>query len=1130
MQSIGQTLFLSASDLIGHLGCRHLTELDRAVASGMLEKPRVWDPLLQILQERGFRHENGFVEHLAAGGIPITVIDGEWVTDDSVADTRAAMVRGDAVIVQGAFRSERWVGRTDVLRRIEVPSRLGGWSYEVIDTKLSKETKAGTVLQLCLYADLIADVQGTRPEHCHVVVPGCDYEPESYRIDDYAAYYRRARRSLETALCIEADSTLYPDPKPHCDVCRWQERCDQQRRKDDHLCLVAGISKMQITELKGHGIDTLAHLAVMPLPMPWRPERGVVQSYERVREQARIQLEGRTAGRLVHEILPVVPGSGLALLPEPSAGDLFFDLEGDPFAAEGGLEYLFGYACTDGKGGETCTSDWALSPEQEKHAFERFVDFVMVRLQQYPDLHIYHYAPYEPAALKRLMGRYATREAEIDTLLRGDRFVDLYGVVRNAMRASVESYSIKKLEPLYGFTRAVPLPDANRSLTRLQSALELGESDGITAADRATVAGYNRDDCISTWRLRNWLEVRRAELVAQGTVIPRPIPEDGKASEEVTERQARVARLVERLAADVPVAISERSPDQHARWLLANLLDWHRREAKAVWWEYFRLRELGEEDLLEERAGLAGLEFLGERPGTRGSVIHRYRFPVQETEIRDGDPLHAGEDKFGTVEAISVAERWIDVRRRSDDARSHPYAIFTHDNYRTESIADALMRIGEGVADHGMASDGPYQPARDLLMRAPPRLVAGQVQNEGESPFDAAIRIGPMLGSGVLPIQGPPGAGKTYTGARMICALVKAGKTVGVTANSHKVIRNLLDAVLEAATATGTPVRCMQKVSEIEPDVPGLRFTKKNPELLNAISDDVDVAGGTAWLWSSEPAAQSVDVLFIDEAAQMSLANVLAVSQAARSLVLLGDPQQLEQPMQGSHPEGTDVSALHHLLAGHQTILPGQGLFLAETWRLHPDICAFTSEVFYEGRLQPRRNLDRQAIRSSGRIRGNGLRYVPIPTQGNQSSSPEEADRIRDLVAEIFATDTHWIDKDGIERRVGLDDILVIAPYNAQVFELKSRLPDARIGTVDKFQGQEAPIVLYSMTTSSWADAPRGMEFLYSLNRLNVATSRAMCLCILIASPTVFEAECRTPRQMQLANAFCRYLELASPL
>ena len=284
------------------------------------------------------------------------------------------------------------------------------------------------------------------------------------------------------------------------------------------------------------------------------------------------------------------------------------------------------------------------------------------------------------------------------------------------------------------------------------------------------------------------------------------------------------------------------------------------------------------------------------------------------------------------------------------------------------------------------------------------------------------------------------------------------------------------------------------------------------------------------WLWSRPEALESVDVLFVDEAAQVSLANVLAVSHAAPSLVLLGDPRQLDQPTQGSHPDGTGVSAMEYLLNGRQTIGSEQGLFLGETWRLHPDICSFTSEVFYEGRLTARAGLNRQVIRSSGRIQGSGLRYLPVEHQGNQSSSPEEVAGIDTLVSDILCSRATWINREGAEKPVTLEDILIIAPYNAQVFELKARLRDARIGTVDKFQGQEAPIVIYSMTSSSHADAPRGMNFLYSLNRLNVATSRARCVSVLVASPALFEPECRTPDQMRMANAFCRYLEIASDI
>ena len=325
----------------------------------------------------------------------------------------------------------------------------------------------------------------------------------------------------------------------------------------------------------------------------------------------------------------------------------------------------------------------------------------------------------------------------------------------------------------------------------------------------------------------------------------------------------------------------------------------------------------------------------------------------------------------------------------------------------------------------------------------------------------------------------------------------------------------------------GTSAECIQKVSETEPNQPRLQFTTDNATLLGAIAASCQVAGGTAWLWARADAFQSVDMLFIDEAAQMSLANVLAVSQAAQSIVLLGDPRQLEQPMQGSHPEGTDVSALAHIIGSHATISADRGLFLEETWRLHPEICAFTSELFYEGRLRARPELKRQEIRSSGRISGSGLRYLPMAHAGNQSSSPEEADAVGDLVTEILNSNTVWIDHEDNEAAIGLNDILIIAPYNAQVFELQDRLPGGRIGTVDKFQGQEAPIVIYSLTTSSCMDAPRGMEFLYSANRLNVATSRARAVCVLVGSPAIFELECRTSRQMQLANAFCRYLEMA---
>ena len=401
----------------------------------------------------------------------------------------------------------------------------------------------------------------------------------------------------------------------------------------------------------------------------------------------------------------------------------------------------------------------------------------------------------------------------------------------------------------------------------------------------------------------------------------------------------------------------------------------------------------------------------------------------------------------------------------------------------------------------------------------------------GETTVEAAVRLCGHLAGGVLPIQGPPGAGKTFTGAQMICELVRRGKKVGITANSHKVIRNLIDATIKAADELGIDLQCCQKADEVEDPQHRLSFAKRNEDLFAALSGGAaSVGGGTAWLWSRPDAFETVDVLFVDEAAQMSLANVLAVSQAAKTVVLIGDPQQLDQPMQGSHPEGTDVSALDHILGGERTISADKGLFLEETWRLHPAICAYTSELFYDGKLRSKAGLEKQVIKGSGPVSGSGLYLLPVAHSGNQNCSPEEAQAVGRLVRAILASKATWVDREGQEKPITLDDIVIITPYNAQVFEIQQCLPGARVGTVDKFQGQEAPIAIYSTATSSHADAPRGMEFLYSLNRLNVATSRAKCVSILVGSPQIFEAECRTPRQIQLANAFCRYLEMAKQI
>ena len=826
-----------------------------------------------------------------------------------------------------------------------------------------------------------------------------------------------------------------------------------------------------------------------------------------------------------------MPGFGLACLPEPDAGDIFLDLEGDSFVGEHGLEYLHGFHYFE-VGEAHYQGLWALDREAEKTAFETFIDFVIARLETYPNLHVYHYGGYEPGALKRLMGRYATREDELDRLLRGKVLVDLLSVVRHAIRAGVESYSIKKLEPLFGYERDAKLPDVNQALTRLQLCLEGNDPTGIQADDSATVEIYNRDDCVSTRYLRDWLEIQRQTLLEQGIDIPRPEIIDGAPSENISEWLELITPLMTNLTEGVSVDPAERTAEEHGRWLLANLLEWHRREEKSGWWEYFRLCDLSSEELLDERAGLSGLSYIESVGGTAKCPIDRYSFPAQEADIRPGKGIKAqGGQSVGSVDDISRSQRTIDIKKTSAMASEHPAAIFVHEHVPSKPMQESLVRLASYVCEHGMFEGDAYRPARNMLMRVAPQVEGGAaIRMGGEKPLDAGVRLAPLIASGVLPIQGPPGTGKTHTGGHMICELVKQGKKVGIVANGHDVIRNLLDKVIEVADETATQLVCIQKPKggSKENATDRLRFAKKsNAEVFAALDGDCGVAGGTAWLWSTHDAFECLDVLFVDEAAQMSLANVLAVSQAARTLVLLGDPQQLDQPMQGSHPDGTGCSALDHLLSGKQTIGNDEGLFLDVTWRLHPDISGFTSELFYEGKLESKEETAGQRVNASGIAGGTGLRFLPVEHKGNHNCSPEEADVIATMVDDILQQGATWVDRDGEEHAVESEDILIIAPYNAQVFEIQRRLPQARVGTVDKFQGQEAPISIYSLASSSHADAPRGMEFLYSLNRLNVATSRAKCVTILVGSPQVFEAECRTPRQMQLANAFCRYRECA---
>ena len=1134
MHQYNEDLILSATDLAAFLGCRHRTALDMAAARGLRSRPKFDDPLIELLWKRGAEHEKAYVDELRADHDVIDLSDAH--RDERCADTIAAMQRGVGIIVQGELRDGVWLGKPDILRRIDAPSAFGAWSYMVEDTKLATETKAGTILQLGLYTEMLALVQGARPETFVVRTP---VATETYRVDDYAAYFRLIRKHMQDAVAKSPESLAdenYPEPVDHCDICAWIRECRDRRRTDDHLSLVAGISRGQRRELESRDIPTLTALAELPASIGFKPTRGSVESYVRIREQARLQAKARTIPPPPpHQMLAVEAERGLCRLPEPSPGDLFLDLEGDPLAGDAGREYLFGLVDVSG----TYHARWAFTDADERDGFEWVMDMIAERVREHPGMHVYHYAPYEQTAFKRLMGCYATRERELDAMLRESRFVDLYAVVRQSLQAGIDRYSIKSLEPLYGFPRDVDLREASKGLRAMEYALQAGIVSALPKGVLDTVEGYNKDDCVSTLKLRDWLESLREGTVKAGTEIPRPVATPAEAPPNVDAKAQQVESMRARLLDGLPPEKPDRTAEQQGRWLLAYLLDYHRREDKATWWDYFRLRELPPEDLFDERYAIAGMTFVERVDVIRhkktqkptGSVIDRYSYPAQEMEVdaKDELKLQSGE-KWATVVAVDREARTIDVNKGPSRADQHPSEVFAFSYVPSDAMADALMRLGESVATDATGLDA----AKSLLAGSPPRLVQGQfLRNSDESEVDFAVRIAGDLDRTVLAIQGPPGAGKTYCGSHIICELVRQGKKVGVTANSHSVIRNLLDAVAESAIERGEQVAIGHKANDDAEVTRHIQNFAGNVDTLAALTSGiVNVVGGTAWVWARPDFADTVDVLVVDEAGQMSLANVLAVSQAAKSVVLLGDPQQLEQPRKGSHPDGVGVSALQHLLGDHQTIPPDRGLFLPTTWRLEPGICAFTSEVFYERRLHPRSGLERQCLQEIEPLPLRGLVFSEIVHDGNRNYSEEEVDHVDQLIDRILHSGASWTDREGTVARITPDDILVVSPYNSQVNRLIHRLSPrgTRVGTVDKFQGREAPIVIYSMATSRPEDAPRGMEFLYSLNRLNVATSRAKCLAILVASPRLFDVECHSPRQMKLANALCRFRELATPI
>ncbi len=729
------TLLLSPSDLSGHLACPHLTNLNLKVQRGELERPRVDDTHGDLIRRKGDEHEAAYLARLVAEGRSIVRIptydDEGFDADEARRLTEEAIRAGEAEVIYQPYLSDgTWRGFADFLER------QPDGTYEAVDTKLARSAKPAHVLQLCFYSEQLGRIQGKLPEHFHVELG--TGERETFRTAEYMAYFRRTRERFLGAL--ETEPETYPWPCDHCGLCDFRNLCKQQLRDDDNLVLVAGLRRSQAEDLAEHGIPTLAALG--------RQAAGLVvdgmraETLEGIRHQAELQLHFRETGEHRVDHLPDEEGRGFRLLPEPDFGDVWLDLEGHPFYEPArGLEYLFGWCYRDEDGTVRYEAAWARDRDGEREIFERFVDWMVERRRRYPGAHVYHYAAYERTALRRLMGEHGTREQEVDDFLRHDVLVDLYRVVKQALRASVESYSIKAIEALYGFVRTAEVMGGDESTVLFEKWLESGDDSLLR-----DIEAYNEEDCRSTVALHEWLLQRRPpNLPWRPTVLPEP-PEEEMPHERAVLRDALLARSAE---------------EGDAPWLLAQLLDYHRREAKPQWWEWFLHLSLDEDELIEDTDTIGGLELVGEPEPDKGSFVYTFSFPEQEHKI-SGDSVDPATEKTYTV-TVDDEHGLLTLRRSKERADEPlPRALIPgqpiHDKEQREALVAARSRVP--------------RRRRGACRARRARARARRERGSTCTPVDAVSTIEDSY----LFVQGPPGSGKTWQGAKMAVALMRDGQ------------------------------------------------------------------------------------------------------------------------------------------------------------------------------------------------------------------------------------------------------------------------------------------------------------------------------------------------------------------
>jgi predicted RecB family nuclease len=1063
------------------------------------------DSMKKVLQSHGHQHEASTIARKTAAGLKICTIDTKSAT--AYEDTVAAMTSGVDIIYQARLQKAPFSGWADFLIRAadnSGASKLGGYHYEVWDTKLSSKMKPYFILQLAAYAEMLAEVQGVRPEHIGIILGNGD--EHRLRLDDYYFYYLEVKQAFLNWQ-ENFDPTKRPDPEAYRQFSHWQSEAKKIITAQDALIQVAHLNTTQAKTLKKSGIMTMTQLAGTAVTTVPRIADAV---FAHLKIQAKLQLSSRGKERPDFLIRTENPQAGLYRLPKESAGDVFFDIEGFPLAQDG-LEYLWGNTYIEA--GKKCFKDfWAHNAAEEKKALEDFIDWVYARWKKHPDMHIYHYANYEIAVLRRLMGRYATKEHQVDQLLRNEVFVDLYAVVRHGLFIGEPRYSIKNIEHLYRGKRQGEVTDGGASVEFYQH--WLATQDGKTWEDSKylkAIREYNIDDCDSTMELVIWLREQQT-IHKIPTALPRTYSE-APASEAQDLNELR--EQLESRKIDFPEAE-----------LLSHLTDFYRREDKPMWWKFFdRLAELPEE-LYYDADCLSGLSAYdtAESQGRKYRRVYAFDKNQESKLTADDKVVHQFDPtKNVEVEDICFDRGFVALSGKTLEHLPDQLTVVPHDYINKAALRKSLLEF----CSNWLANPKCKNAVTAFLRRSLPRLnehSAGTPIVSDEDIINSAIKAVLNMDHATLCIQGPPGTGKTYTAEHLILALVEKGFRIGVTSNSHKAINNLLiraaNRCHEAKFKTGFCKVSSREETEI--DEHPLIDTVNSAKDLN-ITEQLQVIGGTAWAFASDTLAGRLDYLFVDEAGQMSIANLIAVSRATKNIVIMGDQMQLAQPIQGSHPMESGLSVLDYYLQDHPTIPNELGIFLPTSFRMHSDICDFISQAVYENRLKNAPECQKQAIDIAGSkhlVKKTGISFIPVDHEGNLQSSEEECEVIAEIYSDLLGRS--YTNSKGEVRSITSDDILIVAPYNLQVRKIQAALGNrARVGSVDKFQGQEAPVVILSMCCSDASNSHRGIEFLFSKNRLNVAISRAQIAAIVVGHPRLAMTHASSVEQIAQINMFC---------